>query len=152
MRFHPLSALVALAPAVAADFLISSPAAGVTVPAGVAMIVTIGDTGNAPPISTFQTFTLELIQGGQDEGAGQVRLAKQEREKIVKAKHTDVLWRVSSSDKIIAREGATRSSDRKRSAAFVVADSLLAYSNWLRHSPQQQHIPRQETRSQAQCL
>jgi hypothetical protein len=80
MRFHPLSALVALVPAVAADFVIRSPAAGVTVPAGVAMIVTIGDSGNAPPISTFQTFTLELIQGGQDEGPGQVRLSQEEKE------------------------------------------------------------------------
>jgi hypothetical protein len=93
MRFHPLSALVALAPAVAADFSISLPAAGgVPVPAGIPMIVTIGDTGNAPPISTFQTFTLELIQGGQDEGAGQVRFGRGRKRRNANAKQTDVLW------------------------------------------------------------
>jgi hypothetical protein len=70
MRFHALSALVALAPAVAADFVITPPAAAA---AGIPMIVTIAGLDNTPLPSTFSTFTLELIQGGQDQGTGQVR-------------------------------------------------------------------------------
>jgi hypothetical protein len=72
MRFQSLPALAALVPLVAADWLIKSPAAGVQLTAGVPIVVTIDDSGAAPPISTFSTFTLELIQGGQDEGTGQV--------------------------------------------------------------------------------
>ncbi|KAF1819560.1 uncharacterized protein K489DRAFT_383794 [Dissoconium aciculare CBS 342.82] len=71
MRFQSLPALAALVPLVAADWLIKSPAAGVQLTAGVPIVVTIDDSRAAPPISTFSTFTLELIQGGQDEGTGQ---------------------------------------------------------------------------------
>lgn len=65
MRLNLLSLAAALAGTSLADVKITSPAAGATVPAGT-MTVKWTDSGVAPALSDFTTYTLQLMVGGND--------------------------------------------------------------------------------------
>lgn len=62
---HLLLSLLAITPAVFADIEFTSPAAGASIPAG-AITVTWKESGQSPPISALQSYTLQLLVGGND--------------------------------------------------------------------------------------
>lgn len=60
-----LLCLLAITPATLADVEFISPAAGASIPAG-AITVTWKDSGRAPAISALQSYTLQILVGGND--------------------------------------------------------------------------------------
>lgn len=62
---HLLLCLLAITPSALADVEFISPAAGASIPAG-AITVTWEDSGQAPAISALQSYTLQILVGGND--------------------------------------------------------------------------------------
>lgn len=61
-------ALAVLSPLALADVQFTSPAAGASIPAG-PITIAWKDSGVAPALSTFTTYTIQLMVGGNDGSA-----------------------------------------------------------------------------------
>lgn len=64
-RLRLLALSAALLPFASADVKVTSPAAGASIPAG-SVTITWADSGTAPALSQLQSYTIQLVVGGND--------------------------------------------------------------------------------------